>query len=374
MANPQVSEQVSEQVSKQGDGVAQAEQKAREKSEHEGRPDLEAFRARLPYPTTSTSVPGVYATVPFPDGFDPNTASRTTMMKHGLLLRRPEEKDDAALRRAWKHAFAKPWAAEKQIVPEMETHVGIRHRRRGAKIREEAGPNINSYNWAGCTLAGNWTTVSASWVVPAVEKPNAPLGAGHMWNSVSWIGIGGDPETDLLQAGIDQMVDKAGKASYFAWFEWVSTSIRLTLGDTTPSNPALCSDEGESLLFAFRGEDNHLNFLISTDQGNSFGHKKTTGETTPYGPAMAFSLDGMLVAWTGHGNNYLNVAPVTVNGTGVSLGAKKTFQNLKKSKKGPALAMAGNLVALAWIDEESRVNVAISQDVGQTFGNPGFRV
>jgi len=74
------------------------------------------------------------------------------------------------------------------------------------------------------------------------------------------------------------------------------------------------------------------------------------------------------VAWTGHGNNRLNIATVTVNGTKTALSGKVTLS--LKSKKGPALAMFGPLVALAWIDQESRLNVAMSQDVGHTFGPP----
>jgi hypothetical protein len=136
------------QTSDQGHGVASAKQKAEEQRERGHRSELEAFRARLPYATIPTNVPGIYATAPLPEGFDPNTASRTTMMKHGLVWRRPDEKDDPALRRAWKHAFAKPWSAEKQIVPEMETRVGVTHQRQGTKTRGQAGPYMGT-NWAG---------------------------------------------------------------------------------------------------------------------------------------------------------------------------------------------------------------------------------
>ena len=339
--------------------------KSRAQKKSTPRPDLESFRARLPHPTLPTNLPGVFAIPPLPAGFDPNTASRAAMIKHGLVLRRPNEKDPPALLKAWKHAFARPWSPAKHIVPEMEVHTGRTHRLERAGNRQEGGMGSP---WAGSVLMGNWSVVSASWVVPQVAKPNAPLGPGHKWDSLSWVGIGGDGESDLFQAGVDQRVDKNGKPSYYAWYEWLSSTIRLTLGDTTPSNYALCSDPAGDLLMAFRGEDNHINFLISTDQGNSFGHKLTTGETSSYGPAMAFSLEVLLVAWTGHGNDKLNTAQVTFNGSKISYSDKKTQPF--KSPKGPALAILGSQTFIAFIDQENRINVALSSDLGSTFGPP----
>lgn len=74
-----------------------------------------------------------------------------------------------------------------------------------------------STNWSGYVLAGQplaFTSVSGSWIVPAVDCP-----AGSSSSSSSWTGIGGGNSIDptLIQAGTVQECN--GGASYSAWWE-----------------------------------------------------------------------------------------------------------------------------------------------------------
>jgi hypothetical protein len=331
--------------------------------------DYEEFRKRLPYPTVPTNLPGVFATAPFPAGFDPNTASERDLTRHGLLWRRPRQDETGVVRRAWDRAFAKPWLPENNIVPEMKVVTGRTHLRRPAP--EQKGART-TYNWSGAEVEGNYNLVTSFWTVPTVSKPSEKHGAGGGWDSASWIGIGGDFNSDnLIQAGVDQAVSSGGGTHYVAWFEWVTNFHRVTLNDTTPSNYALAAIDGVYpnlgfLFLAFRGENNHLDLMVSTDNGNTFADKLTANETTSYGPALTLFDGSVFVAWSGHGNNKLNVANVTLAGAAIGLDEKVTLP--WKSTGSPALASFNGILWMAWRGDGELLNIASSTDGGHTFG------
>ncbi len=92
-------------------------------------------------------------------------------------------------------------------------------------------------NWAGYVCSSNLqnpkssvTSVSASWTVPSVESSSTDA-----YSSV-WVGIGGQFDTSLIQAGTEQ--DFAdGSAKYYAWYEMLPnnlvpiTAIQVSPGD-----------------------------------------------------------------------------------------------------------------------------------------------
>ncbi len=94
-----------------------------------------------------------------------------------------------------------------------------------------AGVN-QSNNWSGYNIGAQYpgeptgvtfTSVSGQWTVPTATQHKP----GEAEFSASWTGIGGGCVTDncqvadntLIQAGTEQDVSKAGKASYGAWWE-----------------------------------------------------------------------------------------------------------------------------------------------------------
>lgn len=81
---------------------------------------------------------------------------------------------------------------------------------------EFAAPSFKaqqSYNWAGYVAsAGGYTHVRGTWRVPTVSVTR-----GNRYSS-TWVGIGGDPSPDLIQAGTEQD-SVGGKAVYYAWTE-----------------------------------------------------------------------------------------------------------------------------------------------------------
>ena len=181
----------------------------------------EAFRRTLPYELIPTNLPGAYWSPPPPDGLDLSAADHKTLLKHGLLWRRPAEGDRASVRSAWEAIFSRKWQAKNRIVPKLEVQYGKIHRVKALK-KTETG--YTSGNWSGGVLqgsAGSYTSAIGYWVIPTVGIPPEPQGYEGGWNSSSWIGIDGFFGTnDVLQAGIQQQVDAYGNANYVAWYEW----------------------------------------------------------------------------------------------------------------------------------------------------------
>src|SRR6202051_4513047 len=68
-----------------------------------------------------------------------------------------------------------------------------------------------SSNWSGYAITGGpFTSVTGSWVVPAVAKTR------HATYSSSWAGIDGFNNSNLIQAGTEQDYYR-GSAHLFAW-------------------------------------------------------------------------------------------------------------------------------------------------------------
>lgn len=75
-----------------------------------------------------------------------------------------------------------------------------------------------SYNWSGYVAdGGEYTAVSATWVVPESRYPSGASGA--IAADATWVGIGGVHTRDLIQAGTQVLVDQTGATRYSAWYE-----------------------------------------------------------------------------------------------------------------------------------------------------------
>jgi peptidase A4-like protein len=184
--------------------------------------DEEAFRKKIPHKLHPTHLKGVYSTPAPPEEFDPNTASRTELIKHGLLWRRPTSRDPPNALAAWDKVFSRKWLAKDRIVPAMHPRPGGKHYRTFRPNKLLGGP-LTTNDWAGVVVVPptGVTSVIGSWMIPSVSKPTQPSGGDGGWQSASWVGIDGIyVSNDILQAGVAQNVDLNGNASYNAWFEW----------------------------------------------------------------------------------------------------------------------------------------------------------
>src|SRR5580704_15802405 len=94
---------------------------------------------------------------------------------------------------------------------------------RDAKGMLLSGPQNEtlSNNWSGYGIngGGTYTTVQASWTVPAVSYQSYS-GSPDIEASSTWIGVGGqDSDETLIQIGTMQAAAPNGDAEYFAWYE-----------------------------------------------------------------------------------------------------------------------------------------------------------
>ena len=186
--------------------------------------DEAQFRAKIPYQLTPTSLKGVYLNPAPPAGFDPKTASQHDLIKHGIMVRKPGAEDSPEMHQAWQDFFSREWQEKDRIVPQFEVHMGKTHNLR-TPPEKHTNSSYFTNAWAGAVKqGGSWTTCIGTWTIPTVSKPTEAQGTEGGWNSSSWVGIDGFNSlvvsNDVLQAGIEQKVDKNGNASYFAWYEW----------------------------------------------------------------------------------------------------------------------------------------------------------
>ena len=184
-----------------------------------------------------SNLPGVFALPPIPNDFDPNTATKAALLKHGLLWRRPAQHDHPAVIAAWNKAFSGGFHAKKHIVPSI-TPLANRIHKPVILTRPFDGPCAPSDRWSGAVVNNPWPgwtgnmTVTSYWRVPTVSMPTWPGNRG-LWTSSSWIGIGNpDPNkvpTDLLlQAGVTHdVIDLSGTTKYYAWYAYDFEEHRL---------------------------------------------------------------------------------------------------------------------------------------------------
>jgi hypothetical protein len=344
---------------------------------------MQAFTKALPFEVIPTNLPGAYALPGLPPDLDLSSASTTTLLRHGIPFRKPGPDDRPAVVQAWERAFGAAARKEQTITPVLQPQMGRTHHLRGQVQRTET--SFTDGVWAGGVVKGTWVSATGNWTVPAVSQPTEAQGTEGGWNSASWVGMDGfsapgyTGSNDVLQAGVEQRVDARGNPSYVAWFEWfvpnsvqgAITSIsanKRTLGDSTPYSPSLASVNGR-LYLAWRGDGNdQLNVEVSTDGGNSFGHKMVASDTSTAAPALCAHNGNLFIAWKGDGNDNLNVAQVALDGNGSPIGLVNKATLGETSPVSPALASSNGALYLAWKgDGNDHLNVISSTDEGHTF-------
>jgi hypothetical protein len=210
--------------------------------------DVEAFGRKLPFKVEPTNIPGIYSIPAPPEDFNPLTASKHELIKHGILIRRPTEKDHRALLAAWDRFCTEHWPKMVRVNPKLESRSRVSRHPRLRLAKESAGPDTND-TWAGAyNIGGTWLGVLASWQVPTVSvpatqtigQPNVcPVNPGPPstfptgpWQSASWIGLGGfvleggevSAGSDIIQVGILQDISVTGEVTYQAFFEWYTST------------------------------------------------------------------------------------------------------------------------------------------------------
>jgi len=328
------------------------------------------FRPEIMKDLTPTSIPGAYTSPVPPPDFDPNTADAATLIKHGIHEERPGPDADPAAKALWNARYPHDYASGTWLVPEQ---VPNPRNTRHSRLRSTEDGNANSYtNWGGCILSGTWNACSASLTVPTVSKPNEIAGIDGQWDTSIWVGLDGSGTNDILQTGVEASVDANGNAHYVAWYEWFCTVQKQTLGDSSDIRPAMAS-LGNILCMAWIGRGNNLlNVITSTDRGQTWPQKYVSSQTSPASPALCVHNGKIYIAWTGTGNGLLNVSQVTFDGNGNATSiTQPVLVGGNTSTQGPSLASVGGNLYIAWTGNgNDKINIAVSTNDGASFVEP----
>ncbi len=180
---------------------------------------------RSPFHIVPTDMKGVHTFVPPTKGKRLSAASRRELIKHGVLMRRPDPQTEPKRFALWNRFVNELWTEEKYARPMFGPKLSIAHNLKGGRLVNGV---IKSDNWSGIVVVGKWVGAMGVWNVPAVTQPSTAAGSDGTWQSASWVGldggglvIPGSTSLDALQAGVAQNVDATGKPNYFAWYEWV---------------------------------------------------------------------------------------------------------------------------------------------------------
>lgn len=196
-----------------------------------------------------------------PQGLNILEASSEELQRYGLPSR-PDPKAAPALFAKWHRTWGRQLTF---VVPEFtETSKVRRQPFKKATINDES-----SQNWSGIVVSvqgGDLITgaVAGEWNVPSP----ADVDGGEDHCSI-WVGIDGDPTTNpalannLVQAGIECVVDGAGTQSYYPWWEWLPVSetpisnfpvvgpfdVSIWITSNTTANVYMINGNGQTTLF-----------------------------------------------------------------------------------------------------------------------------
>ena len=125
---------------------------------------------KLPVESVETNIEGVYSFVPPPRGIDLTTASRATLLKHGILFRRPDPEREPRWFGLWKKFVTEIWTENNFVVPVFEPSKDLPHILRGP-VQFVTPNNSISTNWGGVVVRGSWVGAMGVWNVPTVSAP-----------------------------------------------------------------------------------------------------------------------------------------------------------------------------------------------------------
>lgn len=156
-----------------------------------------------------------------PENFNPFTASKTTLMRHGIAPK-PDKAKDPELYATWNKVYSKNL---KHIVPEFVENKTKRHRPSQHPKNLKNGTSTST-NWSGLAVFAStgdkFKWIIGNWIVPDPNQPTS-LPTGQWYYSSAWIGIDGWGSNDVLQAGTDSDVllqNGVAHKQVSAWWEW----------------------------------------------------------------------------------------------------------------------------------------------------------
>ena len=208
------------------------------------------------------------------------------------------------------------------------------------------------------------------WTVMACP-PQGPIILRNPWGSFKTAGTSDNGVTYDGDAQVTMPLQQFGQYYQEVTFGYIPSLIgQVVLGETSSNSPALASLNGLIYLAWTGVGNNELNVNCSANYGASFVGKATSADTLQQASALCAHQGSLYIAWTGVGNNELNVSQVNVSGNNVTgFSGKLTLS--ETSPYSPALASLNGLLYLAWtgVGGNNALNVAVSLDNGASFVN-----
>lgn len=174
---------------------------------------------------------------------------------------------------------------------------------------------------------------------------------------IAWKGSGND-NLNIAQVALDPNFRPTGLIN------------KVTLGDTSPISPSIASSN-DTLFLAWKGDTNDNIYIMSSDDGLTWGNRFASPEETPFTPALAALNGQVFIAWAGTDHdNHLNVAVVDNDpGQGIATGISGKVVLGDSSGSGPALAGVNGYLFLAWKGSgNDNLNVMVSLNNAAGFG------
>jgi hypothetical protein len=171
-----------------------------------------------------------------PAGFDPVTATDAELEQYGLPPRPP-------INDVTRYARWKTLVTATRVPPRLEFTKS--HHGPVQGLNQTSG-GATSENWSGYVVdgsanppfTGSNSQVYAQWVIPTVTQG---ICSGTFSWVVQWVGLDGFGQSDVLQAGSQEIVQncKPNELDYATWYEWYpagSTNIFIGGDRVNPSD------------------------------------------------------------------------------------------------------------------------------------------
>lgn len=261
-------------------------------------------------PKVNTSVAGVHAFPDTPSGFNIMTASNRELLTYGLP-QRPDKATDAHGYDRWEKAMSALQSCNQHAQSNAKTTSSAQachgndvkampFSSRNAqavpgqteKLNGEGTRSVSFYNWSGIAQTNalkSWNNktsfdeVVSVWNVPVANHPfgNLPCSEGPWWE-VTWNGIDGFSNGDVVQGGSSSYWDGGGcggAISYFGWVEWYPSYPILAIYCGSSPCPVGPGDDFEVVTFAAPGTSEQFVFVEDVTQqwSGTFGLTYVTG-------------------------------------------------------------------------------------------------
>jgi len=197
-----------------------------------------------------------------------------------------------------------------------------------------------SLDWSGYVVASDFTSpqpvivgVSASWTVPKVN------GSPKDSFSAAWVGIGGQLDDTLIQAGTEQD-SMSGSESYSAWYELipadaVTIAMNVSSGDRITASIDLLDSASNQWLIqvydATNGQTFNETFLYDTS--------RLTAEWIVERPTIDHSLSTL----TDFGSITFTDAEAKTDGTGRTISEFSSLQVIMHNRQNIPLVTVSSL-------------------------------